>query len=577
MERLETKKINGHTYYYYSEWGWVNGKCRRKWQKYLGKLQDIVQACEGAGPTPLHAEVFQWGLPSALWKELQRAQIVDEIDRLCPKRRQGLSTGEYLALAAVNRAMRPVSKRSFWDWFSETVLLRHVPAASKEALSSQRFWDHMERIDAQQAQEIWKKIIGGVVQREGIDLSSVSYDGTNFYTFIDTFNGRCQLPRRGKNKQGQNNLRQVSYALFCCADSHLPLFYEVYEGNRNDARQFPEMLKGFNRFLEQLGQGRCGPERTTVIFDKGNNSAENFQLLDNTRLKFVGSVKLGEHRELAEISNRDERFRSCQEAGIEGTKALRVTKVVYGKSRAMVVSYNQNLFDAQWLTLRNDIDKAVENLSELQQKLRDREAGLITKGRAPTAASVEKQCQRHLSRPYLKEIVVIEIGESENAIPQLHYRLDGEARSKIEDTYLGKTIIVTNREDWEDARIIEAYRSQFIIENVFKEMKDRSHGNWWPLNHWTDSKIRVHGLYCTLALLLRALLMRRVRAARLPLSMKRLLSELDRIRQVVNIYPKKRRQKTQPRQAVLSKTNEIQDRLIDILELRDDERSAFLG
>ena len=25
MERLEAKKINGHTYYYYSEWGWVDG------------------------------------------------------------------------------------------------------------------------------------------------------------------------------------------------------------------------------------------------------------------------------------------------------------------------------------------------------------------------------------------------------------------------------------------------------------------------------------------------------------------------------------------------------------------------
>ena len=42
MERLEAKKINGHTYYYYSGWGWVNGKCRRLWQKYLEKLEDIV-------------------------------------------------------------------------------------------------------------------------------------------------------------------------------------------------------------------------------------------------------------------------------------------------------------------------------------------------------------------------------------------------------------------------------------------------------------------------------------------------------------------------------------------------------
>ena len=151
MERLESKKINGHTYYYYSEWGWVEGKCRRKWQKYLGKLEDIRRACEGGGPAPLYAEVFQWGLCTALWKEALRAEIAAATDQLCPKRDQGLSTGEYIALAAVNRAVRPASKRSFWHWFSQTALLRCLPGASQEALSSQRFWDHMERIGLEDA------------------------------------------------------------------------------------------------------------------------------------------------------------------------------------------------------------------------------------------------------------------------------------------------------------------------------------------------------------------------------------------------------------------------------------------
>ena len=84
-----------------------------------------------------------------------------------------------------------------------------MPNASKEALSSQRFWDHMDRIDGQKPEQIWKSIIKGVVEREGVDLSSVSYDGTNFYTFIDTFNVRCRVARRGKNKQGRSNLRQL--------------------------------------------------------------------------------------------------------------------------------------------------------------------------------------------------------------------------------------------------------------------------------------------------------------------------------------------------------------------------------
>jgi len=56
------------------------------------------------------------------------------------------------------------------------------------------------------------------------------------------------------------------------------------------------------------------------------------------------------------------------------------------------------------------------------------------------------------------------------------------------------------------------------------------------MHHWTDSKIYVHGFYCTIALLLRALIFRRVRNSGIRLSMKRVFKELDGIREVVNIY-----------------------------------------
>ena len=48
MERLEAKRIHGHVYYYYSKWARKDGRCRRVWQRYLGKLEDIVQAVEAA-------------------------------------------------------------------------------------------------------------------------------------------------------------------------------------------------------------------------------------------------------------------------------------------------------------------------------------------------------------------------------------------------------------------------------------------------------------------------------------------------------------------------------------------------
>ena len=575
MERLEKKKIHGQTYYYFSKWAWIDGKCRRIWQKYLGKPEDIAKVVLGNGPTPLYAEVFQWGLPSALWRECTRAKVVTESDQLCPKRNQGLSTGQYLAIAAINRAMCPKSKRSMWEWFSQTVLMRYLPEASKTTLTSQRFWDHMDKINADTAMYIWKCILKGVVERDRIDLSSVSYDGTNFYTFIDTFNIRCKIAKRGKNKQGRNNLRQISYALFCSADGHMPLYYEAYEGNRNDAKQFPLMLERFHGFLNELSKENCPRPDTTIIFDKGNNSADNFSLIDSLDLDFVGSVKLDEHKELARISNKDERFVSCKEERLEGTKAFRVEKKVYGKKRSVIVTYNQNLFDAQWCTLHNDITSAVEKLSSLRQKLEDRAGGIVKRGKVPTVESVENQCKRILHRQHMKRVLKTTVTKDAENIPRMQYELDSDALAELADTYLGKNIIITSRKKWSDWEIILAYRSQFIIEDIFKEMKDRRTGSWWPLHHWTDSKIHVHGLYCSIALLLRALAFRRVRQAGISVSMKRFLSELEEIREVINIYSGKRRKKTQKTRSVLTKTSELQERIMTILELNKEEISVL--
>ena len=248
--------------------------------------------------------------------------MVQHVDQLCPKRAQGLSTGDYIRLAAINRACEPVSKQAMWDWVSQTALPRVWPEASAAQLTSQHFWDHMDRIDGPTAQAIWQQLLDAVLQREQIQLSQVCYDGTNFYTFIDTFNLRCQVAKRGKNKQGRGNLRQVSYALFCTTDGHLPLFYDVYEGNRNDAKEFPQVLEKFQRWLKERAGSTWATTKPTLIFDKGNNSADNFALIDTLELPYVGSVKLDEHPDLAKISNQDARWQPADRTGFGGDQKL---------------------------------------------------------------------------------------------------------------------------------------------------------------------------------------------------------------------------------------------------------------
>jgi transposase len=574
MQRLEAKSINGHTYYYYSLWGWKNGKCRRLSQKYLGRAQDIAQAVQGVGPAPQYAKVLAWGLPQALWQEALRAQVAQQVDQLCPKRAQGLSPGDYIRLAAINRAYDPVSKQAMGPWFAHTGLVRLWPEASVTQLTSQRFWDHMDRIEPDTAQAIWQQLIAQVLQREQIELSQICYDGTNFYTFIDTFNLKCQIAKRGKNKQGRANLRQVSYALFCSTNEQLPLFYEVYEGNRNDAKEFPRVLEKFQRWLVQRAGSTWATTKPTIIFDKGNNSEDNFLLIDGLELPYVGSVKLDEHPDLMGVSNQDARWQAATEPGLESTKSWRTQQVVYGQERTLVVTYNEHLFTSQWATVQNDLAQALGQLAALHQNLQNRATGLIKGGTAPSVESVERKCEQILHRQHLRQLVQTTVTQSRSGVPQLAYQADPAAQQKLADTYLGKTLLITGHKEWTDAQVIRAYRSQFVIEEIFHEMKDRHIGAWWPLHHWTDGKIHVHGLYCTIAVLLRALLLRRVRRAGLQLSMAGLLEKLGQIQQVINVYPARRGRRSVTEQPVLTERNEVHEKLIEILGLQA-PKSAF--
>jgi transposase len=426
----------------------------------------------------------------------------------------------------------------------------------------------MDRVDGQTAQAIWQQLLDAVLQREQILLSQVCYDGTNFYTFIDTFNLRCQVAKRGKNKQGRGNLRQVSYALFCTTDGHLPLFYDVYEGNRNDAKEFPQVLERFQRWLKERAGSTWATTKPTLIFDKGNNSADNFALIDSLELPYVGSVKLDEHPDLAKISNQDARWQPATEPGLEGTKSWRTQQVVYGQERTLVLTYNQNLFESQWATVQNDLVPALGQLAAVQRNLQNRAAGLIKGGTPPTVESVERKCEQILHRQHLRQLVQTTVTLDAALRPQLSYQAGPAAQQQLKDTYLGKTLLVTAHKEWSDAQVIRAYRSQFVIEEIFHEMKDRHIGAWWPLYHWTDSKIQVHGLYCTIAVLLRALLWRRARQAGLRLSMSGLLEKLGQLRQVINVFPAKRAGQPKPQQEVLTKRDETQEKLIEILGLQ---------
>lgn len=104
----------------------------------------------------------------------------------------------------------------------------------------------------------------------------------------------------------------------------------------------------------------------------------------------------------------------------------------------------------------------------------------------------------------------------------------------------GKNILFTDHLNWSTKEIILAYRDRYKIERAFRWTEDPSLLRWIPMYHWTDSKIRVHGLTYVMVLLYLSLLNKRKKEVGLKVSLDRLMEILRGIRFALCYYPRRR-------------------------------------
>jgi len=563
MPSLTPKRIAGHTYYYARYCQRVDGKPKIVHQVYLGKIEDLVAAAELSQqpPQPLETEVAAFADVAALFDVASRLDLLPLLDSLLPaQRHQGLSTGQYLLLAAINRAVSPTSKLQFADWYRQTVLTRLLPA-DPAALSSQNFWNHMDQVTPEHILACEKQLTQRLVERFQLDLHALVYDGTNFFTYINS-RTPAQLPQRGHNKQKRGDLRQVSLGLLVSADFHIPLFHMIYAGNVNDSTEFQSIAEELSTQYQQLAQS-C--EHITVVFDKGNNSQEGFQTWQDTPFHFVGSLVPSQHAELLEIPRH--RFRRLTTAGLEDVEVYRTQKTVFGQPRTIVVTFNPNLLEGQLQGLTQHLDKARHKLRDLKIQLQRRRQGKIKGGKAPTRESVQKQVDGICSAQFVKRILHTEVRTVRSGL-ELTFRTDQAELDRLCRVQFGKTILFTDNADWSEEQIVQAYRSQYHIEEAFKQMKNPHFLGWSPMFHWTDSKIQVHAFYCVLALLLTSLLQRELARNGESLSINRMLEELGAIRETLVVYPRRPGQHQFPTATCLTHMNPTQQRLFSLLDLQ---------
>jgi len=549
---IEKRRADGRTYYYLVESARVDGKPRIVSQQYLGSAAEVAAKLAGASTgTPVRSQHKRFGDLAAVWSMLGRLGVAEVVDAVVPRRGDaGATVGTYMELATANRLVEPCSKLAFADWWVTTAGPRWV-RINAAALDHRRFWEAMDRLGEADLAAIEAELGRRMVTEFDLDLSGLVLDMTNFATFIDSANEAAPIAQRGKAKQKRVDLRLVGLALVVTRDGGVPLLSHAYPGDRPDVTQFSTVIETLLARYRDLCNGVSS---LTVVYDAGQNSTDNHDVVEESGLGFVGSLPPSDHPDLLAIAKR--RYRAVDADRFPGVRCVDTTVTALGVTRRAVLTHSATLHAAQSRGFDQTLAKAMRRLGDLADRLA---RGKTRKSRDAVQAEITAICKPR----WVNEVITTALTGTAPADLRLVFTTNPAGRAALEERIFGKRILFTNRDDWTTADIVAAYRSQPEVEAGFRQMKDPHVVSFSPMHHWTDQKIRVHVFYTVLALTVAHLMRRQAANAGLDLSVRALLRELSGIGETVLLYHDGA--KGRPRaQRLLTDMNPIQRQLADL-------------
>lgn len=515
MVHLTKKKKNGKKYLYLEERGWINGKSVRLWQIYLGPEQKFKERSQIIMIPEVETETIEFGLVAALLLTAERLGVVDIINEIMNKRNQGLSVGEHMLFAAINRCVQPTTKHLLKEWFNSTVLKRIYPKLGSK-IDSRSYWTHFRYPSKEDIEIIGDEFAQAVVQKFNVNLNDLLFDPTNFFTYINPKKPNQTIPRHQHSKEGRSTLNLVNFSLFCTLDGGIPLLHLVFPGNINDTNHFKDALV---RLKHRLNRIKIPSAEITLTFDKGNLSKEAFKYIDQEGFDYIASIRPSTQKDILSIPSEEFDMNVLPNGKEIGVKEF--YHKVYGKKRRIIAMYNPN--QAKW-QIENFEVKVSDKINKIKDFFKDR----LNNKLWCQEEKVKNKCEKVLGSKKFKKVIYIEItGEMGNLTLSVS---KDQAVFNEQILTLGKSFLMTSREDLDALDVAWAYRQQYIIENAFKYLKNPNFLSIRQMYHRVDSSIKRHMFVCFLGLLLLALLVRDLIQQNIPLNIPKATKILKKIK-----------------------------------------------
>ena len=488
MHVLE-RDVNGRRYRIAAQsvWDSVRGRSVAR-QSVLGPATAAPVADLGATRTVGTQAVGDVG--ALIWIA-EQLDLIGHIDRACGNlgAKGGPSVGELAVAVAIQRACTPGPKRDLAEFLDGAV--PRLSCLPSSAFSGQTYHRVAGQVTDEQLERAQIAIANAAVARFGLSADVLAFDTTNFDTHIATVTPG-ELARRGHAKSKRSDLRVVGLGVLVSETGHVPLLYRTYSGNSSDQAVLTSCLEGLKTLHQSLddGEGREGAQRT-MVRDGGFWSPQ----LDLDVAGYYSLISLPLGHAAAEQALQMAAKRGAMKSLTGKLAQVRVARVraKVGKlDRTLVVVESQELLEGQKRGRAVALRKAKAELDKLDR--------LVTTKRI-SRISLEQRIKKTLAREHLSRFVVTEIGGNDKQ-PTLRWHVDAALRHQMEKTRLGRRVLCTDHHLWSTGRIVQAFRGQWNVEELFRRAKKGGVVPWGPSHQWADGSLRLHTFATVLGLML---------------------------------------------------------------------------
>ena len=333
------------------------------------------------------------------------------------------------------------------------------------------------------------------------------YDMTSTY-----FEGEAKAnvqARRGYSRDSRPDCNQVTIALVATEEG-LPLFYEVFDGNRTDVTTVEDIVEAMEK--------QYGKANRIWVMDRGMVSEENLEFLrERGGFYLVGTPKSELQRFEQELLEKD--WKEVQ-PGVE-------VKLCEEEGELFILCRSEG---------RKEKDRAIVKRFEKRIQIRlEKLKRQVERGRLKKASGIERRIGKILGQNTRAESL-FEVTLEENKTGKTLRIEKNEAKRQWAELSEGCYLLRTNYRDEKDPKNLwKTYIQLTEVEETFRMLK--SEMNIRPIFHQTAKRVQAHIFVCFLALVMYRTLSEWMQACGIGNSPRKLIQELANIHSMDVVLP----------------------------------------